>query len=89
MAVPQVAVEKYQRNTANAAPRWAAGVQRVGAAGYCEGIARFLGQPVGPCVSEEGANWQAAVQGAQQRYQAGVQGKGQAWLEGYRRRFAQ
>jgi len=87
MATPAQAVEKYNRNTAQAAPRWARGVQQAGPGGYCEGISRFLGQPVGACAQRQGANWQAGVQGAQGRYQQGVQGAGQKWLQGYTQAF--
>ena len=89
MADIRTAQQKYERNTAQAAPRWAAGVQQAGPSSYCEGIARFIGQPVGPCLQQEGANWQAGVQGAQGRYQSGVQGKGSRWAQRYIQRFTQ
>lgn len=88
------AQEKWQRNTAQAAGAWKAGVQRAGAQEFCQGIADFIGDGgiMGPCQQDEGAEWQRQVNATPESdFREGVENAAARgrWRENYVRRFRQ
>lgn len=86
MANAQTAVQKYNEKSQNVMPAdWLAGVrQAVSNGNYCKGIGEFLGQAVPGCPQQ---SWQIGVQAGEANYARGVQGKGNAWLQGYTARM--
>mgnify|MGYP006300626211 CR=1 FL=1 len=88
---PTRAMQKWERNTSQAASRWKNGVQRAqNQNAFCEGVANFLDDPglASACQNDEGQAWADSVGAVSASdFQNSVEGRGQAWLEGLRNRF--
>jgi len=87
MATIETARAKWERKTARAGDKWAAGVRGKQAA-YCRGLAEKMGVSYEGCMADEGRSWSEGVEAVGAAgFQAAIAGKGAKWAEKFREAF--